>query len=272
MFNINLYNCCLDEINKLTSNINRNRYKVIYSNEYYLQMIFNVFNDINNWKSLSKLKDYKSNFKFHYKTIHNKYKYWCDNNIFKNAFYNYKSKFNTNLLLIDATSINNKFGTENITINPEYKKKKITKLSIITNKQGFIYSIIPFDIKNNNHNNHNYSTAVHDVKMINKSINSIKNINNNSKYFTLIGDKAYKSKELFKLNNKKINIITPDKKNSIKKNNYFSNKKLKCRIKVENTIGNIKKYERVMLRKDKKLNYFMGWIYISSLMNNLKYQ
>lgn len=37
--------------------------------------------------------------------------------------------------VIDATSINNKYGSENIVINPEYKKKKETKLLIISNNK-----------------------------------------------------------------------------------------------------------------------------------------
>ena len=142
-------------------------------------MIFFMLNDVNNWKFLSNLKIYKSNYKYHYKTIYNKFCLWTSLNVFKNAFYNYKTIINSNLLLIDATSINNKYGSENIVINVEYKKKKITKLSIISNKQCFIYSVIPFDIKNINIA---YSTSVNDVKMIKKSIDEIKDINNNSKY------------------------------------------------------------------------------------------
>ena len=69
--------------------------------------------------------------------------------------------------------------------------KKITKLSLVTNKNGFIYSVVPFDIKTKNNN---YSTSVHDVKMINKNINNIKNANNKSKYYNLLADKAYKHK------------------------------------------------------------------------------
>ena len=62
------------------------------------------------------------------------------------------------MLLIDATSINNKYGSENIVINPEYKKKKVTKLSIVTNDKNFIHSIEVFDLKTKNEN---YNTAVH---------------------------------------------------------------------------------------------------------------
>ena len=268
MFNLDLFfKLCLIEINKFNTNIDKNRYKIKYSNEYYLKMIYFMFNDVNNWKFLKELKIYNSNYKYHYKTIYNKFREWSNKNVFKNAFYNFYFKLNTNLLLIDASSINNKYGNENVTINPEFKKKKITKLSFITNKNGFIYSVLPFDIKNKYNK---YSTSVHDVKMINSSLNEIKNINNNSKYFTLIGDKAYKTKDLLKLNNKVVKIITPDKKNTKNKINKFKEKKLKLRIKIENIINNIKKYERVKTRKERKINYYMSWVYISCLINNLK--
>ena len=69
--------------------------------------------------------------------------------------------------------------------------------------------------------------AVHDVKMINKTLENIKCINNKSKNYYLIGDKAYKNKEKITFNDKPIKIITPNKKNAIKKNTKFENKKLK---------------------------------------------
>ena len=59
----------------------------------------------------------------------------------------------------------------------------------------------------------NYSTSVHDVKMIGKGIKEIKNINNNSKYYNLIADKAYKTKDEYKLNDKIIKIKTQNNKN-----------------------------------------------------------
>ncbi len=260
-----LLKLCLIEINKLNKNIDRNRYKVKYSDEYYLNFIFYMLNDINRWSFISKLKGYNSKFKYHYKTIYNKFIHWTKNKVFYNAFYNYYFKHNTNLLLIDATSINNKYGSECIVINPEYKKKKITKLSIITNKNNFIHSIEVFEIKNENNK---YKTAVHDVKMINKSLDNV-NINNESKYFNLLGDKAYKTKENYKLNNKTVKIITPDKLNTKNKNSNYKNKKLKKRIKVENAINKIKSYERIKTRKDRNINTYMSWVYISCLINNI---
>jgi Ni,Fe-hydrogenase maturation factor len=110
--------------------------------------------------------------------------YWTKNSIFKKAFYNYLFNYNTNLLFIDATSINNKYGSENIVINPEYKKKKVTKISVVSNNKNFIHSIEVFDLKTKNVN---YNTAVHDSKMIEKSLKNIK-IKNKSKHFYLLGD------------------------------------------------------------------------------------
>ena len=55
-----------------------------------------------------------------------------------------------------------------------------------------------------------------------------------------------------------IKIITPNKKNALKKNNKNENNKLKLRTKIENCF--LKKYERIILRKDRKLKYFMSSI------------
>lgn len=260
-----LIELCLIEINKLNININKNRYKSKYTNEYYLNFIFYILNDINKWSFITKLKEYNSLFKYHYKTIYNKFLYWSKNFIFKKAFYNYLFNNNTNLLLINATSINNKYGSEDIVINPEYKKKKITKLSIVSNNKNFIHSIEVFYLKIKNDN---YNTAVHDSKMIKKSLKNIK-IKNKSKCFYLLGDKAYKTKANYKLNNKIVKIITPDKKNAKNKNSNYNNNKLKKRIKVENVINKLKRFERIKTRKDKNINTYMSWVYISALINNI---
>jgi hypothetical protein len=262
-----LLNCCLIEINKINKSRHHKYYKKIkYSDEYYLTMIYYMLNDVNNWNFLSNLKLYKSKYKYHYKTIYNKFRLWTSQKVFENAFNNYKTICKTNLLLIDATSNINKYGSENVVINPEYKKKKVTKLSLVINKNGFIHSVTYFDIKNKNDN---YSSAIHDVKMINKNLSNINIVNNKSNYYHLLADKAYKTQDKFKLDNKTIKIITPDKKNCKKENTKFLNKKLKKRIKIENVNCYIKKYERIMVRKDRKIKYYMSFIYMACLMNNI---
>ncbi len=75
--------------------------------------------------------------------------------------------------------------------------------------------------------------------MIKISLSNI-NVKNKSKYFNLLGDKAYKTKEIIKLNEKLIKIITPYKKNGKNKNSKSHNEKLKKRRKIENVINNLK--------------------------------
>ena len=60
--------------------------------------------------------------------------------------------------------------------------------------------------------------------MISKSLDKVI-VNNKSKYFNLLGDKAYKTKDNYKLNEKNIKIITPDKSNTINKNTKIKNLK-----------------------------------------------
>lgn len=262
----------LNEVNELYKN-KHHKYKNKYSYEYYIDMMLFLLKDINSWSFLKNVVGYGNCNndipKYHYVTIKNKFNEWTKKGVFENAFKKYNNvDNNTNLLYIDSTSVYNFKGNENVVINPENKKKKITKLSIISTKNGFIASIEPFLNKQTLKNGVN--TSVHDVKMINKTLENIKCINNESKNFYLIGDKAYKNKEKIYLNNKPIKIITPDKKNAIKKNTKFENKKLKKRIIIEHCNLNLKRYERIMLRKEKKIKTFLSWIYIAALINNIR--
>lgn len=262
----------LEEIDILDKN-RKTHYKVKYSNKYYLNMMMYLLNDINNWSFLKNIQGYGEYLKkevvpkYHYKTIQNKFNYWTNKGIFKNAFNKLKSNENFNMLFIDSTSLTNKYGSENITINPEYKKKKVTKLSIISNESGFILAIEPFDIKNKLKNGS--LTSVHDVKMIEETLKNV-DINNNSKYYHLVGDKAYKNNYNLTLNNKKVITITPNKKNSLIKNSIKHDNKLKKRIVIEHVNLELKRYERCTIRKDKKINNFLSWIYISGLLNNIR--
>lgn len=87
----------------------------------------------------------------------------------------------------------------------------------------------------------------------------------------LIGDKGYITKEIFKINGKDIKIIVPKRKNQKTKNTKYEKKVLAKRYVVENANenananANFKKPERLMLRKDKKIKNYMGFVYLSLL-------
>jgi hypothetical protein len=93
--------------------------------------------------------------------------------------------------------------------------------------------------------------------MIFQLLKNIK-IKNESKYFYLLGDWAYRTEDNYKLNDKNVKIITPSKKNAKNINSNFNNNKLKKRIKVENVINKLKRFERIKTRKDKNINTYMS--------------
>jgi len=284
------------------------KYRRKYSIEYYLDLIFELINDVNNWYSLSKLNTYKpipkknnEKPKYHWKTIQNLYNKWSNDNIFKLCFDNYINNKNVNVddidLYIDSSFINNKYGVENIGLNTDNKKKKGTKLSIISDDNKFIYSVSSIPINNvikkrkyrkrRKHNKKrrkyikkktknkltnktvnkiNIKGFVHDVNTIENSIN---NINKKYKFkITLIGDKGYISSKEYKFKNKKIELITLKRNNQKKQTINFI--KIKKRKIIENTIACIKKNERILTRKDHTIKNYMSWVYICCLIYNIK--
>ena len=159
-------------------------------------------------------------------------------------------------------------------MNPEYKKKNVTKLSCISTNNKFILSIIESKTNNRRDNfneDKNYKTHEHEVKSIQKTLNQINNkIETKNKIF-LLGDKAYVTKSKYELNGKEIKILRPIKKND---KNYkldeTEKKKLKERYKIENVFCSLKKYERIILRKDRKIKNYMSFVYITSLIENIR--
>ena len=89
-------------------------------------------------------------------------------------------------LLLDSTIINNKYGITKIGRNKFYKNKNVTKLSLITDINGFLLSI--FFMKGN----------YHDINAFNKHIKDALILLPNKK-LTLLADKAYASLNVYNL-------------------------------------------------------------------------
>ena len=292
-----------DLFNNIKNNINKmckGNYKVTYCLEYKLILILHLKNDFANWKSLNKCIFYEPNktTKDHYKTIYRQYRYWSSKGIFKQAFYD-TVPVNNNIindsdsdianddffiidskkdLFIDATFISNKYGSEDVVINPELTKKNVTKLTTISDVDGFIMALSLSKSKDKiiiyNNSKKQIKTANHDVELIQQVLNecnpNIKIFNDINK-LTLIGDKGYKTDKKFFLKNELITIISPNKKNQ--KNNMINRhqkRKLGYRFIIENSINGFKQNSRISVRKDRKSNTFMSWVYISCLSHNLK--
>jgi hypothetical protein len=149
MLDIN-YDFFIQTINIINSTFKINNHKKEYSHEYYIILICQLLNKNNQWSprrinkvySLEPLQivlqfgkgsSLKFNIlannpnKYHYKTVNKQFILYTKKNIFKNTFYNTTinniSISNNNDLLIDASMMANKLGSENVSVNCEYTKK-----------------------------------------------------------------------------------------------------------------------------------------------------
>jgi len=151
MLNID-YDFFIQTIKVINSTFKINNHKKEYSHEYYLILICQLLNNHNQWSSL-KFNILANNInKYHYKSVNKQFILYSRKDIFKNTFYNTTINntliSNNNDLLIDASMMANKMGSENVSVNCEYTKKNCTKISFISNTDKIILSITPYDINN----------------------------------------------------------------------------------------------------------------------------
>lgn len=179
----------------------------------------------------------------------------CYKSLLKKYMINNKGKLK--YIFTDTSIIPNKYGTNKANLNKYYKNKKVTKLSIITLKNG-----IPFNVKlygGNRNDSYIFQDQLKDDKIL-------KN-NNNKKYF--MADKGYDSKniksEMIKMGYE--NVIPQNRRGikDISKIVSFKRNKIKYRkrIKVENMFNKIKTFRRLSIRYDKYENTFMGFIWMA---------
>ena len=83
----------------------------------------------------------------------------------------------------------------------------------------------------------------------------------------LVGDKGYISKELKnKLKDRNVNFIYPNRKNAKIKTSIEDKNHLKNRYVIENVFANIKKYNRICMRKDRLNCTYIGFVYLTLIL------
>lgn len=198
--------------------------------------------------------------KINNKTLYYHFSKFVKHNIFLKAFTKIKNtylkkyinKFDNCDLIVDSTVIQNKYGINKIGRNKFYKNKKSTKLSLLTDINGFPLSI--FFMKGNYHDNSIFEKHIFDIELLLPTKN-----------LRIIADKGYSSKKnyLF-LESKNIGHIIPPRRNMKIYDNYLYNKNEYIkRIKVEHIFGRIKNYKRISLRYDKQLRNFSAFVFLS---------
>ena len=176
-------------------------------------------------------------------------------NIFSKLFAKIKSiylkTFFPSVFLIDSTPITNKFGITKIGRNKFYKNKKITKISLLSDINGFPLSV--FFMKGNYHDNSTFKKHIDDLLFIIPKRNK-----------QILADKGYSSYYNYNyLASKNITHIIPPKKNmKIAKDYLYDQSKYIKRIKIEHIFARLKTFKRVHIRYDKKMPNFSAFTYL----------
>lgn len=193
-----------------------------YSDEYCLSLFKLMLNDFVNWPSLKEAKKYMDEAPdYHYKYLNSVFNKWSNENIFEDAYLDMlNDKYfqlehikNTNEIpiFIDCSFINNMNGINCKASNPEYRKKKCTKISAISDSKNNIISLT-YDKTHLSKNN--IPSFTHDINLVQENLDNMLIKLPREKNCKLCGDKGYITQKKFKLNNKKkIKIIAPKRKN-----------------------------------------------------------
>jgi transposase len=255
-----MYNFLLKQIDVLCPN----KRKPKYSNEYYLDAIMYCLKNGISWRGFIQHPLLSNKIpENHYSTISKKFNLWNNNKIFELAFVDPLKKYakkkvnfgNNSLLIIDSTIVTNLFGIELIGKYYQNKKRSV-KISILCNEEKIPYSIKIFPANK------------HDSKTVYDTFN---NILINPKILGkiyMLGDKGY----LLNKDNKKhltcnnIEMITYKRKNQKDKNSEYYNGLLKNhRYKIENVFSLLKSYKRILMRHEKFIKNYEGFIYFACI-------
>jgi len=110
------------------------------------------------------------------------------------------------------------------------------------------------------------STLQHELKNVQKTLDSVDIKLKPYNKIKLVGDKAYICKEQFTIFNKKIRIITPKRKNDKTKQKKRELNVLKKRSIIENYFISLKISSKIKDRKERKIENYMGFVYLDLFM------
>ena len=151
-------------------------------------------------------------------------------------------------------------------------KRKKTRVSAICNKNKQILSltIVKTITKNDKFNKEKMiKTLKHDSQTIESSIDGLLINVHKCKQLKLVGDKGYLRTKVDKqilIDTKNTQIIHPNKKNQKEKTSVVNKFLLKDRYVIENVFANLKRFDRICVRKDKLDVTFKGFLFLATIL------
>ncbi len=236
---------------KLKSTFSVSHPNTKYSLDLILDEIIYVLRNGISWRELRS--------EINYNTLFWHFNRFSKFGVFKRSFNIYKNKLikkTNDIIIIDTTTISNKYGRDKIARNRYHKNKNCCKISAITDVRG-----IPLTILLDKGTNH-------DLRFIDKHVKQIRPRIKGK--LVLLADKGYVSfKHRESLQKENIQLMAMKKKN-MKSFGIFDKNTYKKRIFVEHYFQKLKRFKRVQIRYDSSaINYF-SFVFLASciIINN----
>jgi len=154
-------------------------------------------------------------------------------------------------LIIDSTTIANKYGSEKVSISPGSRKHKGTKIHVIATESKIPVGVTFSDAK------------THDSQMV---LDTIKSIKFSTSRATILADKGYVDKKLKKLlQMQNINFLAVPKKGMKKQLTELQKQKMEKRPRIEHFFSNLKRFQRINSRMDRSMCSFSSFCFIALL-------
>ena len=154
-------------------------------------------------------------------------------------------------------------------MNCEYRKKNITNLVFITDENKLPLSYYCNKIKEIKP--YGRTTLEHENKSVQPLLDKIKSTIPTRANVNLIGDKGFINSIQYRIQNKDVNLITPKRRNQIRRNTDEEKKLLKIRIKIEHFNSSFKSCDRLNIRKDRQILTYLGFVNIFLIDYYFKY-
>ena len=243
-----------------------------YPVEYYLYHIILVLSDVVKWSSLAKIRTVIDKRPFHYKTIYAKHLEWSREDLYKKTYVIMNTKYHSHLwkdattmdLLIDTTSIYNNNGQENIGYGGNPKKQE-SRISVISDVDKNVYSVT---LVKTIQRTETKRTHPSDSRTVEASVVELKHYYQD-KEINLTGDKGYATslRDRDELKRKyNVKLIYPNRSNQRERTPEEYKPKLAVRYKVEHVFADLKKFNRICIRRDNYECTYMGFVYLAIMV------
>lgn len=231
-----------------------------YSISHYLRALLFILKTSCSYRDVLEIFDDVPN--GHHSTIHKKFQAWAQAGVFLGIFDKLLQIYSRDQLdhlevldvFVDSTHIRNKNGSDLISFGHKDHGKLGNTISTAVDSNRFpLYFRVD-------------SADYNDAQLIDPILEDLDKSEYLPPELNVIGDKGYIKKLKKRVEKRKINLVTPRRKNEKRRNTKKEVKKMKGRHVVENVFASLKQYKRISNRYEKKSENYFSYLLLAMIL------